>query len=217
VVTKADSDPKAGATLKSRLSQAERVALSDQRLLEAAIKLIAKNGYEKTSLADIGKEAGYSRGLVNHRFGTKLGLLTELVSNRAASFGLVKLYPAMGDKVGVDALHIAVDVYLKGVMDPFPGVRAFFVLMFESIGPVPEIQPEFIASGRRFRKEIEDRIRRGIEAGVVNNLVDPAAQAILFLGLLRGITIQALIDPEAVDIPRVANELKATLTRMLRP
>src|ERR1700748_893308 len=64
---------------KLRRTQAERAAESDRRLLRAALKLIAERGYRNTSLAAIGEEAGYSRGLVNDRFGSKAGLLWALV------------------------------------------------------------------------------------------------------------------------------------------
>lgn len=54
-----------------RRTQAERVAESDHRLMEAAIRLVARVGYTHTTLESIGVEAGYSRGLVQHRFGSK--------------------------------------------------------------------------------------------------------------------------------------------------
>ena len=47
-----------------RRTQAERTALSEKLILRAAIKLIARQGYSRTTLAEIGKEAGYSGGLV---------------------------------------------------------------------------------------------------------------------------------------------------------
>jgi AcrR family transcriptional regulator len=54
----------------SRRTQAERSALSEQRIMRAATKLIGRNGYTKTTLAEIGREAGYTAGLVSHGFGS---------------------------------------------------------------------------------------------------------------------------------------------------
>ena len=64
----------------TRRTQAQRTALSDQLMLEAAIKLINERGTQKTTLKEIGELAGYSRGLANYRFGSKDGLLQELFS-----------------------------------------------------------------------------------------------------------------------------------------
>ena len=70
-----------GSRAKPRRTQAERSAESDRRMLRAALKLIGERGYRGTSLAAIGEEAGYSRGLVNERFGSKSGLLWVLVKH----------------------------------------------------------------------------------------------------------------------------------------
>src|SRR6218665_3470496 len=69
-----------------RRTQAERVAESDRRLIEAAIRLIARVGYTHTTLESIGVEAGYSRGLVQHRFGSKERLLAELIKHITADY-----------------------------------------------------------------------------------------------------------------------------------
>ena len=59
-------------------TQAERTALSDQRMFEVAIELVNERGTAKTTLKDIGEGAGYSRGLASYRFGSKDGLWMEL-------------------------------------------------------------------------------------------------------------------------------------------
>ena len=42
------------------LTQAERTAISDRAMLNAAIDLVIEHGTEKTTLAMIGEKAGYS-------------------------------------------------------------------------------------------------------------------------------------------------------------
>ncbi|MGW4059692.1 TetR/AcrR family transcriptional regulator [Amycolatopsis sp. NPDC004747] len=44
------------------------------RIRDAAIRLFAEHGMEKTSILDIAKEAGVSGGLIRHHFGSKDGL-----------------------------------------------------------------------------------------------------------------------------------------------
>ena len=63
-----------------RMTQAERTALSDQLMFDAAIDLINKHGTQGTTLKDIGELAGYSRGLANYRFGSKANFMGELFS-----------------------------------------------------------------------------------------------------------------------------------------
>ena len=61
------------------LTQAERSAESTQRLLASAITLIAERGFQRTTAAEIGERAGYSRAMVRARYGTKEALLESLL------------------------------------------------------------------------------------------------------------------------------------------
>ena len=47
----------------SRRTQAERTALSDARMFDAAMQLIVEQGTHATTLKAVGERAGYSRGL----------------------------------------------------------------------------------------------------------------------------------------------------------
>ena len=52
---------------EGRLTQAERTALSDTRMVETAIDLIVQHGIEGMTLKEVGEAAGYSRGLAGYR------------------------------------------------------------------------------------------------------------------------------------------------------
>ena len=59
------------AKTNGRLTQAERTEISDNRMLDAAVRLIVDRGPAVTSLKEVGLLAGYSRGLAGQRFGSK--------------------------------------------------------------------------------------------------------------------------------------------------
>src|ERR1700722_3737244 len=61
-----------------RRTQRERSEQSASRLLEAAIELIAEKGFERTTVAEIGERAGYSRSMVRARYGSKEALLESI-------------------------------------------------------------------------------------------------------------------------------------------
>ena len=58
-----------------RRTQAERTALSDARMFDAAMQLIVEQGTHATTLKEVGERAGYSRGLASSRFGSKMYIL----------------------------------------------------------------------------------------------------------------------------------------------
>jgi len=182
-------------------------------MLRAALKLIAQRGYRGTSLAAIGEEAGYSRGLVNERFGSKDGLLWVLVKNMLRSYRR-DVRASEAALVGVDRLCSILDAHRRAVELDEP-IRALYALMFEAMGPIPQLQPEFQKLHHGFRSDIERTIRDGIAAGAIRADVDPAAQAVLLLGALRGIGFQWLLERGAFSLEAAYSELKSNLKRTL--
>ncbi|MCW5889135.1 MAG: TetR/AcrR family transcriptional regulator [bacterium] len=202
---------------RPRRTQAERSALSEDRLMEAALKLIVERGYDRTSLQAIGDEAGYSRGLVSHRFGSKEGLLWAMCERTFAAWRTESLAPRLGDRVGVEALHATLAA-MRTAMQQAPGtMRAFYALLFESLGPLDVLRPKVAAFHRRERKQIAGRIAAGVAAGSVRADVDPERAAALFLAMVRGAAYQWLLDPRGVDVASLYDAVAEAVERTLRP
>lgn len=69
-----------------RRTQQERRDESEQRMLAAGVRLIAQYGSEKLTLTEVGKCAGYSRGLPTQHFGSRDQYLKALASYVAIEF-----------------------------------------------------------------------------------------------------------------------------------
>ena len=97
-------------------TQAQRSALSDQKMFEVAIQLVNERGTAKTTLKDIGEGAGYSRGLASYRFGSKDGLWMELFA-RFDEIWSAHLSQYLSGKSGLAALQAAIQaqrIFLRG-------------------------------------------------------------------------------------------------------
>jgi AcrR family transcriptional regulator len=175
-------------------TQAERAALSEKRILSAAVKLIARQGFSRTTLSEIGKEAGYTGGLVSHRFGSKKRLLRVLVDR-------------ITDRFSRDQLN--------ELTARTERLRTLYVLMGEALGPVPELRDVFATLNDSFREAAADSIRRGIAVGDIRADVDPDAGAAMFLALLRGVSMQWLVDPAALDLDSLRESVKQTIRNSL--
>jgi AcrR family transcriptional regulator len=208
-----DADHGGTAPVGSRQTQAERRALSEQRLLEAAIRLIAEQGCSRTTLAQIGEHAGYSRGLVTERFGSKQGLVEILARKIQERFAFEALGPALEGRTGLQAVLIGADTYLDALERGSETVRAYYVLMAESIGLVPEVRPTFARANREFRAVVEGWIRDGVESGEIRDDVQAGAHAVSLVGTLRGIALQWLVDPEGIASAFLRSELRDSLEK----
>src|SRR5437868_7026760 len=174
-----------------RRTQAERVAESDRRMLEAATRLFARHGYTQTTLETIGVEAGYSRGLAQHRFGNKDRLLEDLIKKLAADHR-ERLLVRLRGLSGLEALFCEIDCYLEGMDQPSDSSRAFFMLMHESLGPAPHIRATFAAISARWHHALARQIERGQEAGQIRLDIDPAREAQLLIAVARGLRTQSM-------------------------
>ena len=200
----------------SRLTRADRSALSERRMLEAAVELMAEHGYEKTTLAAIGEAAGYSRGLATHLFGSKADLFARvihLISERARR----QFEPKLRDRRGLDALRALVDAHTDFTNENPGMTRARYVLWFQSLisdSPMRDAAIEDLLGHR-------DRIRRIIEQGVADGTVradaDAGAEATQFCGSLFGLGLQWLIDPTGSRIEDMHEGLKERIGATLRP
>jgi AcrR family transcriptional regulator len=63
----------------------ERKARTRQKLLEAAAKVYARQGFEGATLDEVAAEAGYSKGAVYGHFGSKENLLMALMREHLAA------------------------------------------------------------------------------------------------------------------------------------
>lgn len=210
---------KRGATnvARKRRTQAERSALSERRLLEAAVRLIARQGYSKTTLAEIGAEAGYSAALVSHSFGSKEGLLRRLLEHITGRFWEDQITPSIEGSPGLDALCAMADVYLRELTAREERLRALYVLMGEALGPVPEIRKVFAELNEAIRDTAEECIERGIREGQIREDVRPPTAAAMCLSLLRGVAMQWLVDPSCFDLEAVRESVKRAIRASLAP
>ncbi|MEN3272577.1 MAG: hypothetical protein V7636_1338 [Actinomycetota bacterium] len=196
-----------------RRTQLERRTEAEQSLLRAAIELIAEQGAEQTSLAQIGERAGFSRGIVNHHFGTKAELIKRLVSQ--AQRGFAGSLPRDSTKSGLDDLLALADSYLAPMKGSDPRHRAFLVMWAEAAGAGRDVRPSFVEGDRRFRAGIQALVERGMGDGSIRAEVDAAAYAAALVAQLRGVGVELLIDERAFKVDRVRKEIARSISAAL--
>ena len=199
---------------RNSLSQAERTALSDRRMIEAAVELIVERGIEKATLKDIGERAGYSRGLATYRFGSKAGLFRAVI-RAVAQRWLGELTRSVGQRTGVEALCSCVDSWHRFAMESPSHIRALHILFYQCIGPDTGFKERVAEVLRRQRSDVERWVRAGITRGEIDPTVDAARQAELFCAFIYGSTYQWLVDPGAIDFHGISEDFKRTLRASL--
>jgi AcrR family transcriptional regulator len=184
----------------TRRSQADRRAETRERVLDAATTLVAAHGSRAVSLAAVGTAAGYSRGIVNHHFGSKAQLLEEVIKHTQT------IDVSHESPTGLTRLTDFVESYLRGMHERSPRSEAFLKLWTESAGAEPSLKPLFAERDAQFREALARHLHDGVTDGSIRPDVDPQATAVAIIGLLRGTALMAFStasDVSAADLATV--------------
>lgn len=196
-----------------RRSQANRRDEAEQKMLRAAVCLVAEQGLERITLTDVGEAAGYSRGLPAHYFGNKAGLIVQLAQHMIDEFGRA-LDGDTYHQPGLARLLEIVAFYLESSQRDVLGTRALFVLLGEGVSN-PLISDKLAALNMRSVEAIAVHIRAAIAAGEVAPDIDANTMAFLTLAALRGTVGLWLMTPQAVHFAAARDAFVAALERSL--
>jgi AcrR family transcriptional regulator len=194
----------------ARRTQQERRDQAAAALLAAAAELVVELGVRSLTLARVSERAGYSRGLVTHYFGSKQALLERLAHTTQTGFvpGLDGLSP------GLDRLLRLVDGYL-GALGEVGVLNRAFLLLWAEAATASELAPIFRERDEAFRTDLRADVAAGIAGGTIRPEVVPDEVAVAVVGQLRGIGLQRLLDPRAVDTDRLRRSVTEYWRRAL--
>jgi len=178
------------SSIPVRRSQEDRKRDAENALLDAAEELFAEHGMAETSLAKIGERAGFSRGLVNHHFGTKDALIARLARRAQDQFGARLI--GKSEASGRESILATIDSYLDIFFSGDKRARAFLTMWGASFPERASIEG-FAENDARARKGFEAMIRTAQSDGSVNSELNPKATAVIMLGLIRGVAAQSVV------------------------
>jgi AcrR family transcriptional regulator len=191
-------------------TQAERTAISDKAMLEAAIELILERGTDKTTLQAIGERAGYSRGLATYRFGSKAGLFDEICKSIGRHW-LDYLNAGVGDQRGVEAMCTALDLFFRFVSDYPRDARVLQILYCGAASPAAEYRQTSVNIHARQREDVAEWVRAGVTAGSIKPQVNADSVAAQYIAYISGMTYLWVIDPESIDFRKANDDMKSHL------
>jgi AcrR family transcriptional regulator len=195
-------------------TQAERTALAESSMIEAAIELLNTAGIQGTTLVAIGEKAGYSRGLASHHFGSKAKLF-RAVLRRLTALWTADLVRTLDGKTGVAAIEAAIDAHLAHALKHPEYIRAQNILWGAALDPSSEFKPNVAEFMRIQRASVASWVQGGQARGEIREDVSPKRVAEQYYGGLIGINSQWLVSPE-FDLSAAYEDFKRNMTRLLR-
>ncbi|MGP9501355.1 TetR/AcrR family transcriptional regulator [Specibacter sp. AOP5-B1-6] len=167
-------------------------------VLRAALEVFGAKGYNKGSLASVAERAGMTRAGVLHHFGSKEGLLMAMLTYRDdTDVVTIQMHEGRGDQGFLDHLvdTVAMNVERPGV------VQAYTLLSSESVSAGHPANAYFRQRLAALRAKLEGALLEVAGPGTDREAARDAASALI--ALMDGLQVQWLLDPTAVDMPRI--------------
>lgn len=178
------------------------------RILAASERLLARNGWRSTTLAQIAREAGVSAAGLLHHFASKEQLLHAVLDARDAD-----------DDTHADRSGDLIEE-IRRVAERFDRapelVGTFTVLLVENILPEAPLHDRMLARYRGAVGIVADLIRDGQRAGRYRSDFDAATKAVEILAFINGMETSWLLDP-SIPLAEVFKGYTETLARDFAP
>jgi AcrR family transcriptional regulator len=181
-------------------TQRERVEESSRRLLDAAVALIGEQGFDKTTVAEIGRRAGYSHSMVHARYGSKNALLEAVFRE----LWVPRLAPRSNDreKSGLDRLLGQIDVAIDAFREEPELYRAITVLAFEMPLHGDTLKPWYNEWFAQYLARTVENLAAGERDGTIRPGLDHHAEAEQFAIYGSGLSFRWSIDWDGYDMDR---------------
>ncbi|WP_419993666.1 TetR/AcrR family transcriptional regulator [Streptomyces boninensis] len=184
-----------------------------QRLLAAATRLFAEQGFDRTSVQEIVEAAGVTKGALYHYFGSKDDLLHEIYARllRVQQEHL-DAFAESGAPVEERLREAAADVVVTS-LENTDDATIFFRSMHML---APEKQKQVRADRRRYHERFRALIEEGQESGVFSNATPADLVVDYHFGAIHHLS--SWYKPDGpLSQQQIADHLADLLMRALRP
>jgi len=174
------------------------------RLLEAAERSFAQQGFDATGVATICQVAGVTKGAFYHHFSSKQDVFMELLRRWLEGLDL-QMTRLREDTASIPEELLSMTSLIQEVLqtteDHFPIYLEFWTRAMRD----PTIRQELINPFYQYKDLFSEMVSNGISEGTLKD-VPPEITARLILAVALGLLIQALIDQHRDDWGQVTQE-----------
>lgn len=185
----------------------KKSAISSAQIVQAAIRVIARQGYAKTSLMDIANEAGMSKGAVHYHYPSKEALI-DVVLKAACDAVQERTIEAWskGDNP-FQALHASLEELWAARAKRTDEMLVVADLIAQALYD-EKLRVPLADYYRLAAKQIVDYVGAQLEPIGIKPKLPLELSARMIIGMLDGLVMQAFVDPEAFDPKDVVHAIE---------
>lgn len=201
-------------TITKPVPKRRRPEETRQRLLEAAVGVFARNGYERATVDEIVREAGFSKGAFYVHFESKddlfWAMLEERITRQQEAFRqtLDSSLP-----VAQNLSRILNGVFALGKEDPLWG--PLFMEFGAHAARNEKVRERLGAMYRNWHAFAVETLKEGRELGLVRKDIDIEFAASTLIAVIEGTIMQSRLAPDARHLERTVKPLSRLLAEWL--
>ena len=179
-----------------------------EKILAAARMLMAEKGIMKTSLADIAREVGISKGTLFYHFASKDELVNDILADHFTNLvNITKQY--LPDHLKSDEPSKILEMVFNLFTNDHDITRLDLYLLQEGIQGNENINQKFMERKRNWRKYIAEELETSFQ---IKDPMHLSALSTMLLAMIDGLAIQILVEPGSVN----SDEIASTLAEMIK-
>lgn len=170
-------------------------------LLQAALSVFAKSGYHASTMAEIAKEAGCSKGLAYHYFSSKEELLISIAKQRLEGF--LPLFKGLSAiKSAEERLKFLIDFVFDELVERTDELRFYNALFLHTDG-VRAIETAMEEYKAQFDEQFLAEEKLLEDLGFAN----PHLESVFLRSTLQGISLEYLLNPKNYPLKQMKEML----------
>jgi AcrR family transcriptional regulator len=190
--------------------------ISITSIVDAAMRVLARQGYARTSLMDIAAEVGMSKGAVHYHFPTKEALMGQVLQTACDVVATNARNAWTAGDNPVDALRSSLRELWRVRADLSDEAKVVADLLAQSLHDHSLRAP--LAEYYRFASaQVEQHLKEHLDALGLQPKIDSAKVPRLLHALLDGLLLQKIVEPDAVDEEFVIQALETMAQALFEP
>lgn len=183
------------------MKQQEMAERTIKKLMDAGIALFAKYGYSNTSLDQIVKEAGLSKGAFYAHFLTKEDFLMKVLRDRISFYfeDLQELLTQENRDLINDFIKFSADMVVKAYSQGFSAVLLHSAMTCQYL---PQVQQELAKQMEEWRTDLTRLFATMKQKGLIGSPLDARTLATAGMALFNGYNVQHYID-DRIDLKEI--------------
>ncbi len=197
-------------TATTTTSRADTGTNTARRVADAAVSVVARDGFDLLSVRSVGREAGVSGGAVQHHFATRAQLLLAAFAQTVASIS-ARLAATDLDGPVRNTLRLLCEQAL-----PLDDERRREAIVWITLSAAAASHPDLAAAHcrglRSFTDMVANIIQAGRRSGEVPEPVNARKAAAVLVAVVDGLTLQGIVQP-STDVLAVVDQTLAMALR----